>query len=155
MGLTMPLVTDEALTPVVAVALSVSVAADEDTAEDISMETAVTECEAYEARSLSYAVVLARHYYYEVSQTLPLPSSERPRVIKRMLEVKVYAVPLTNLPESIPVVTTVAKLIDASDGCLPYLCPYNPCTDPPLLELRDLLNKGQSRPVFILSLIHI
>ena len=69
---------------------------------------------------------------------------------------RAYVLPLDMLPVPGSVVASVAYWTPDNE-CLPYIVHHNPMTDPPILDVRDLLGKAQgvyaTRDIFVIVLL--
>ena len=76
--------------------------------------------------------------------------------VSRGSQDRAYVLPLDMLPVPGSVVASVAYWTPDRE-CLPYIVHHNPMTDPPILDVRDLLGKAQgvyaTRDIFVIVLL--
>jgi len=83
-----------------------------------------------------YSLVIPRENYYEIAQQLSLPLHR----VGHLLGVD--GITLYGIVEQANFMELVASYVDLSPGILLYMCLYHPLHDPPLLEVRELLDRA-------------
>ena len=96
----------------------------------------------------TYSLVFPRGHWYEVAKALPIPAARSWKAIQMSAGVRVYGVPAVAM-----FISSVAGMADVPDGNLLYVCLHNPFIDPPLMEVRDLLQKGQSKGIALIVVL--
>jgi len=89
-----------------------------------------------EASARLYSLVIPRENYYEIAQQLSLPLHQ----VGYLLSMD--GITLYGVVEQANFIEVVASYVDLSPDILLYMCLYHPLQDPPLLEVRELLDRA-------------
>jgi len=93
-----------------------------------------------------YSLVVPRENYYEIAQQLSFPLHR----VGHLLATD--GITLYGIVEQANFMELVASYVDLSPNILLYMCLYHPLQDPPLLEVRELLDRA-SMKVFIVVVL--
>jgi len=93
-----------------------------------------------------YSLVIPRENYYEIAQQLSLPLHR----VGHLLGMD--GITLYGIVEQANFIEVVASYVDLSPDILLYMCLYHPLQDPPLLEVRELLDRAAMN-VFIVVVL--
>ena len=93
-----------------------------------------------------YSLVVPRENYYEIAQQLSFPLHRVGHLVG------VDGITLYGIMEQANFMELVASCVDVPSDVLLYMCLYHPLQDPPLLEVRELLDRAAMK-VFIVVVL--